>query len=463
MDEAMEVDDGQAAAAAPGMDTATDGSKVQVADPTLDLDAYTSVYAENTKLKRLLFIADHCPQLAAEALRRVVAGLGGTFKAKELRECAQRLAELCEQTGAKAEPVPAATDVTRVNTRAQETLTKLEADLKANRVFMVKETIRLGYKDLGDHHYATGNLTTALKQYQRCRDFSTASKHVIDMCINVIKVAIDLDNWVLVLSYVNKAQTSLEDKAGKTASRLNCYAGLAHLANRSYEEAARVFLKSNFEHCSEVPDVMSARDVAVYGGLCALASFDRRKLKSNVMENVAFKEFLDLCPEVRELIKDFYASRYSSCLHILKQLKPDMLLDVYLSTHITYLYNSIREKALIQYFSPFRSVDMHTMSKAFSCSVGDLETELIELITKGNIQARIDSDKKVLHARMVDQRTSTFADALELGRMYHVHCKAILLRAAMMKANLSVKGKERGGMMQGQMASESDFPIGGGM
>jgi hypothetical protein len=33
----------------------------------------------------------------------------------------------------------------------------------------------------------------------------------------------------------------------------------------------------------------------------------------------------------------------------------------------------------------------------------------------------------------------------------------------MMKANLSVKGKERGGMMQGQMASESDFPIGGGM
>ena len=208
--------------------------------------------------------------------------------------------------------------------------------------------------------------------------------------------------------------------------------------------------------------VMSARDVAVYGGLCALASFDRKKLREKVMENVAFKEFLDLCPEVRELIKDFYASRYSSCLRVLDQLKPDLLLDVHLSAHVTWLYTSIREKALIQYFSPFRSVDMTVMSPAFSCSVEELEQELIELITKGNIQARIDSDKKILHARMVNQRTSTFVDALELGRMYHVHSKAILLRAAMMKAQLSVKGKERGGMMHAPMASDHDFAHGMG-
>ena len=61
------------------------------------------------------------------------------------------------------------------------------------------------------------------------------------------------------------------------------------------------------------------------------------------------------------------------------------------------------------------------------------------------LQARIDSDQKVLHRRMVDQRTSTFADVLELGNQYKVHSRSILLRAAMMKSGLVVRSsKERG-------------------
>jgi len=46
-------------------------------------------------------------------------------------------------------------------------------------------------------------------------------------------------------------------------------------------------------------DVVAAADVALYGGLCALASLERPEFRSSVVENVAFREFLDAHPEAR--------------------------------------------------------------------------------------------------------------------------------------------------------------------
>ena len=48
-------------------------------------------------------------------------------------------------------------------------------------------------------------------------------------------------------------------------------------------------------------DVIAAQDVALYGGLCALASLDRPDLRRNIIDNVSFRELLELNPEVRDL------------------------------------------------------------------------------------------------------------------------------------------------------------------
>lgn len=105
----------------------------------------------------------------------------------------------------------------------------------------------------------------------------------------------------------------------------------------------------------------SGRDIGLYGGLCSLATMDRDELKRRVIDNTyslvlltsltrcrSFKHFLELAPEMRELIKDFYNSRYGSCLKHLNQLRNELLLDVYIHAHVKTLYKSIREKALVQ-------------------------------------------------------------------------------------------------------------------
>jgi COP9 signalosome complex subunit 1 len=46
----------------------------------------------------------------------------------------------------------------------------------------------MGHQDLGDHLFACGDMINALKSYSRARDYCTTPRHVIDMCLNVIKV-----------------------------------------------------------------------------------------------------------------------------------------------------------------------------------------------------------------------------------------------------------------------------------
>lgn len=55
------------------------------------------------------------------------------------------------------------------------------------------------------------------------------------------------------------------------------------------------------------------------------------------------------------------------------------------------------------------------------------------------MQARIDSHNKVLLAQDVDQRSQIFSKAVEMCDMYQRRAKMLLLRSAILKANISVK------------------------
>jgi len=49
---------------------------------------------------------------------------------------------------------------------------------------------------------------------------------------------------------------------------------------------------------SQWSDVIAQQDVATYGGLCALATLSRTELRSRVIDNIQFREFLEVVPEV---------------------------------------------------------------------------------------------------------------------------------------------------------------------
>ncbi|RVW32636.1 COP9 signalosome complex subunit 1 [Vitis vinifera] len=205
------------------------------------------------------------------------------------------------------------------------------------------------------------------------------------------------------------------------------------------------FLETGAELGNNYTEVIAPQDVATYGGLCALASFDRTELKASIefIDNLNFRNFLELVPEVRELIHDFYSSHYASCLDYLGNLKTNLLLDIHLHDHVEMLYNQIRHKALIQYTHPFVSVDLRMMANAFKTSVAGLEKELEALITDNQIQARIDSHNKILYARHADQRNATFQRVLQTGNEFDRDVRAMLLRANLLKHEYNLRASRK--------------------
>lgn len=376
-----------------------------------DLESYANSYTGHAKLYRLIYIANHCPSLRIEALKLAISYVMTTYNVALYMQLHQKLQQTLNTPGlpdvaaqSSSQDYPTI-DQTWVDSRSKKAALKLEkfdTDLKNYKSNSIKESIRRGHDDLGDHYLDCGDLDNALKCYSRARDYCTSGKHVVNMCWNVLKVSVYLQSWNHVISYVTKAENTPDfaDIHGKDnnqaiVTKLKVAAGLAELATRKYKAAAKLFLQASLDHC-DFPELLSPGNVALYGGLCALATFDRQELQKQVIFSGSFKLFLELEPQLRDIIFKFYESKYASCLKLLDDIKDNILLDMYIAPHVNVLYTQIRNRALIQYFSPYLSADMRRMATAFNRTVPALEDELMQLILDGQIQARIDSHNKVL-------------------------------------------------------------------
>ena len=104
--------------------------------------------------------------------------------------------------------------------------------------------------------------------------------------------------------------------------------GLVALHEKNYHAAASKFIECSADISSSYNEVLHAEDIALYGGICALASFERKELKEKVINNSSFKAFLELLPWLRELITDFSSSNYTLCLQTLERIKVCWSLDL---------------------------------------------------------------------------------------------------------------------------------------
>ena len=142
---------------------------------------------------------------------------------------------------------------------------------------------------------------------------------------------------------------------------------------------------------------------------------------------------------MRDLITDFYESKYASVFTSMSKMKSDLFLDIHLHDHVDELYTRIRSRAIVLYFTPYFSVDLNTMAQSFeSKDVESLTEEVGKLIVEGKLSARIDSGKKILYMSQVDTRQSTFDDVFTLGKTYLADTKASLLRMNLVKNEMIV-------------------------
>jgi len=325
----------------------------------------------------------------------------------------------------------------KINREATERQTRLEVALNNAKREGDKDPTRKAYEALAEHYTAKGDFNNALTKYLDTRDTNTDS---LDTCLNIIKTSISIGSMADVKTQANRAQQLHQQQMTKEkAAMINASMGLYNLKVGNYRGAAESFMRCTVDIGDKYGDVITSRDIAVYGSICALSSYGRSALKEEVLNNQNFKQFLELVPTWRKLIHDYQSSKYAACLSALEKMRNDLLLDYYLAPHISKLIAKLFNQSLQQYFKPFTSVKMDSMAIAFGMDLGALEKQLVQLIADGKIAARIDSNAKVLYARHSDERAATFEQALTLGNKYVRDTKSLLLRMSLVEHDFVVR------------------------
>lgn len=231
------------------------------------------------------------------------------------------------------------------------------------------------------------------------QDVST-SKHIIDVGRHLVDVSIQRREWPMVLSNLSKItgiQSGDEERSLQPYIRIT--KGLGNLGSEKFEDAAKAFLETDSNVApAEYSELATPNDVAIYGGLLALATMDREELQEKLLDNQKFRIFLEMEPHIRKAVSLFVNGRYSACLAILESYRPDYLLDIYLQKHIPTIYSQIRNKCIVQYFIPFSCVTLESMNEAFAAPGESVEKELAAMIKNGDLHARINMIDKVSKA-----------------------------------------------------------------
>eukprot|EP00298_Acanthocystis_sp_HF-20_P005372 c15561_g1_i1.p1 GENE.c15561_g1_i1~~c15561_g1_i1.p1 ORF type:complete len:434 (-),score=169.19 c15561_g1_i1:21-1280(-) len=400
----------------------------------MDLESYIGNYSGTTRAKRLCFIGLHSPEHRNEALKMLFDELKKGKNTIFYRECWTLFYEdnpIDEKTNAW---------LTEKEAANKSDLIKLETELNNYQVNLIKESIRMGFEELGDFQMAIGDVRKAQKSYIQAKDNCTTPKHITDACLRVVHSCIEVNDYATAAIYVGKAEASYDcSKDSVLSSCLKAATGLGFLHTEKFSIAASKFLDCSIELGTSFNHIISCQDIAVYGTLCAMASFDRAELKAKVINNNKFSSFLELVPELKEILSSFCESRYTKCLQELQKLLPTFLLDIHLRPFVNGMLKSIRNKALIQYCLPFTSVGLTKMAEVFSCSVEELEKDLCSLIVSGSIHARIDSQNKVLQARQKKHRDIGYEKVTQLGSKYEQDTIAFLIRANCIRHQYMIK------------------------
>jgi len=321
----------------------------------------------------------------------------------------------------------------------------------------------MGHEDLGKHLESIGDLNGAAEAYSKMRPDISTTKQIIDVGKHLVRVSLQRREWGMVSAHLSKmGNVHGADGEKNLQPYLKIVQGLSYLGQEKYKEAALSFLQAD----ASVPgatynEVASPNDVAVYGGLLALASMDRKDLQAKVLDNSTFRTFLELEPHIRRAVTQFVNGRYSACIATLEAYRADYLLDIYLQKHITKIYSEIRSKCIVQYMIPFSCVKLDTMAASFGGPDRSIEDELASMIRAGTLKARINTIDRVCQDLNIDVPHRVLADifklvtaviphprlalqtsALETAQNYEKEAIERLRRMSLAAADLELKGKK---------------------
>uniref|UniRef100_A0A914ZGW2 PCI domain-containing protein n=1 Tax=Panagrolaimus superbus TaxID=310955 RepID=A0A914ZGW2_9BILA len=203
------------------------------------------------------------------------------------------------------------------------------------------------------------------------------------------------------------------------------------MSNKSYLAAANKFISIDHE-IFEYPYPLSTCDIAYYGCFCALASYDRNELNEKVITNGNVRKFLEPEGKLVDLIQAFRNNSFATVFQLLEEMRPLLLLNIFIEPQQKQLYQLIRHRAFVQYISTFGVISIPTMAIVFSIDTNELIDELVNLIDCGIIDARIDPISKTLYRLDENATLKNSTRLAKIQKDLEQQAHILVLRAAVL-------------------------------
>jgi len=162
----------------------------QVTGPTcIDLDSFLKMFEGQILLERLRFVAEHSEQHQIEALNLTARAAKKTLNIDAYVDAVEKL----HQIG--AQELAGTLDenwISETKKRISATNDRLDTNIKNFRNNAIKESIKRGFEEMGEHKLQQGDVQGALKFFSKSRDYCVQPQHVRTMCLNVIKASVNL-------------------------------------------------------------------------------------------------------------------------------------------------------------------------------------------------------------------------------------------------------------------------------
>ena len=306
-----------------------------------------------------------------------------------------------------------------------------------------------------------GDFQEAAKCYSRALDYTSTQAHKLESNMAIFTASMDAGNMQQARQYINRIDPSL---ANVTKNKSRAAYGIDCMAEGDFKGAARNFLDCDGSLIGTFQEVVSAEDIALYGTLCAAASSTFVEVQKNVVENKTFRPLLETVPDLRSLLQRYSPSNSGEFLQWIDKRRGELSLDPYLSKQVGHLVGSIVDRILVQYFKPYRTLQISQVAEKLGIPMLEMEARFASLITAKKIAARIDSQEHTLHANIENEREQAIQKVGDIAATHATNVRQAILRLSLLKHMFCVEppkdseeaGGPRGNDLGGDMMDDVD-------
>ncbi|KAJ2659857.1 hypothetical protein IWW48_003263 [Coemansia sp. RSA 1200] len=379
---------------------------------SFDLRKYLEGYKGTTKIRRAMYVGEHCTVLAQDSYLIALDELESTtYNAKLHTEVSKRLEQFGVALPDKGEWKK------DVEQRSQRENLELKKEIARTRTGNLISECQKAHMDLANLYAKTGSTEEAFRVLQSAREFCGDANSHGELQISAVRISQATFRWMQINTFAQRAISAMTTRHQQSDGTDVWIEGSviqiqANFGDAKWQDAIKELNKLNIGEVatSEVFGVgnTTAKDFAIYATLSALMALGRKEVREKYINNFGYSKFFEVMPECLELLKGFYNSNYSEMLVLLDSVLSFCVLDPVIGPHVSQIKARVIDNIVVIYATPYMAVSLERMAKDLHIQSADtLESIVAKLITNKRIAARIDVVSGYLYRHKVDPRDAT--------------------------------------------------------